>query len=61
MTKDLLEAALFATITTLFLGLLWALLVFGAWLIVCKFLRRQELDSDYEHISHSRHRDLYHR
>jgi hypothetical protein len=60
MTKDILESSVFATITALFLGLLWAALVFAAWMIACKILRNRELDSDYEHISHTRHRGLYH-
>jgi len=33
MTKDILESTVFATITALFLGLLWAALVFAAWMI----------------------------
>lgn len=60
MTKDILESTVFAVITALFLGLLWAALVFAAWILVCKILRTKELDSDYEHINHTRHRGLYH-
>lgn len=57
--KDYIEAGIFALITGVFLGLLWALLVSVAWLVVCKFLRRQELDSDYEHVNHVRHGKTY--
>lgn len=60
MTKDILESTVFAIITALFLGLLWAALVFTVWILVCKILRTKELDSDYEHINHTRHRGLYH-
>lgn len=60
MTKDILESTVFAVITALFLGLLWAALVFTVWILVCKILRTKELDSDYEHINHTRHRGLYH-
>jgi hypothetical protein len=60
MTKDILESTVFAVITALFLGLLWAALVFTVWILVCKTLRTKELDSDYEHTNHPRHRGLYH-
>jgi len=59
MTKDLLEATVFALITALFLGLLWAALIFLAWIGACRYLRTRELDSDYEHINHSRHGKTY--
>jgi len=59
MIKDLLEATAFALITNLFLGLLGAALVFAVWIAVCRYLRRQELDSDFEHINHNRHGKTY--
>lgn len=60
MTKDILESTVFALITAVFLGLIWAALVFAAWFLMCKVLRTKELDSDYEHVNHPRHRGLYH-
>lgn len=59
MTKDILESTIFAIITALFLGLLWAALIFAAWFLVCKILRSKELDSDYEHVNHDRHGNAY--
>lgn len=57
--KDYIEAGIFAVITGVFLGLLWALTVFVFWISACRYLRTRELDSDYEHVNHVRHGKTY--
>lgn len=59
MTKDILESALLALITVFLLGPVAAIMVAVAWFYTCRYLRRRQLDTDYEHINHPRHRDLY--
>lgn len=57
--KDYIEAGIMAVITGVFLGLFGAALVATAWILVCRYLRTRELDSDYEHVNHPRHGKTY--
>ena len=59
MWQDWLESVIMSAIAAVFWGLLWAALVGFSWLIIAKYLRRRELDSDYEHVNHDRHGKAY--
>ena len=59
MWQDWLESVIIGLLAGLFWGLLWAALLGFSWLIIAKYLRRRELDSDYEHVNHDRHGKAY--
>ena len=53
--QDWLEAVIFAGVAPLLAGPLVGVLILAAWLLAARYLRGQELDSDYEHVNHKRH------
>jgi len=59
MTQDLIEAALLAVITAVFLGPLWSLVIGAGWILAARRLRSRGLDSDWEHTGHRRHKGRY--
>jgi hypothetical protein len=59
MWQDWLESVIIGLLAGLLGGLLWAALLGFSWLIIAKYLRRRELDSDYEHVNHNRHGKAY--
>lgn len=59
MLQDILESLAFALASSLFLHIVIAVMIGCAWFAVCGYMRSRQLDSDYEHVNHPRHRGQY--
>lgn len=59
MRQDWIETLILAGITLVFFGAIWAAFVGLCWITACRYLRRMGLDSDWEHVNHTRHGAQY--